>query len=310
MSWLTTLRLYAKLWSRYLTSFSSRLAATDPLLEFDGRLDDLVTRFTVTPVPRVLYHYTDLRGARGILTSRFFRATHSADTNDPHELRIGDGAFVAATTALLRHQWAECRKTAWGARVRFRSECVREVGDTFLACFTRRRSSYAHFRRFGPVAIGFARLNASCNEPPGQGSVLAAIRYSSDTVSRWLRKGLEDVAGALEEFVTIHGDDAEATKLARVAMLRMGAFANVLGKRAEFGREKEWRLAVIRDRSLPHQVRALGRRRRRRFVECDLAPGEIAEILVRRRYSGRLVPLIRSCLALNGYPAAIPIRVF
>jgi hypothetical protein len=203
------------------------------------------------PAPRILHHYTDALGLKGIVESGAVRATHIAYMNDASE-------YLHAVNLLL-DQIREAKKIRTNKdQLALLEHIYAPVADTkpehvppyFVACFSEKENSLNQWRAYGRgeggYSIGFS-TEFLMKALARHGAILAPALYDRDEQAKLTRSVLE---WALDEYPKIAEKQDAETKAAHLEnwahhlLWFAGGLAPIM-KNPAFEEENEWRVIYL-----------------------------------------------------------------
>jgi hypothetical protein len=137
------------------------VGAREKIKDFYAAGTTLVERFVrevnERPTPKMLYHYTDAAGLRGILESGILRFGDIFYMNDPSEMRHGIGtAFELLDDMAAEAQGQpELRNFARQFR-KILSSGIEVIAHYFVCCFSRNGNDLGQWRAYGANGYGYA----------------------------------------------------------------------------------------------------------------------------------------------------------
>lgn len=161
------------------------------------RPDDPVLNLVTTPIPSILWHYTDFEGFRGIVGSKSIRATNLKFLNDKEEF---EHAFLRSKRLLLDLiPIEEAARTMAGSLVIETFERIFTEGplsppnlSLFTASFTVHGDQLSQWRGYSRgsagVSLGFDLTNSRKFTAPATPVVFAPCIYSDQVKDSLLRK--------------------------------------------------------------------------------------------------------------------------
>lgn len=211
-------------------------------------------------LPSVLYHYTGPESFRRILETRRLLATHYEFTNDPTELRYGQGLVAEETRRTLAGlgpnvSWAE--PILHRVLAKIESEGFHDDMPTFVTCFSADGDNLGQWRAYAQdgrgYAIGFdTKKWEYINSNGSIGPVLVECRYDSTQMATEIAEQQQRILEEGAKLRTPAGSEAlnyEAHLEVEKALFLVGAFATLRMKDHGFRDEKEWRLVALPDES-------------------------------------------------------------
>ena len=254
------------------------------------------------PDDRLLFHYTDLDGLRGILAERSLRMSHSSTLNDPAELEYGKLLAIEVIERLLvDSELADVREFLRGLIGLVRS-IGNSIHDLFVTSFcedgdllsqwrgyTQRGSGYNLGFRFSEhTRYSSVKPLLESSKPPALRKVIYERLRQSELVEKYLR----GVIGAARA-ATKRGGDVLRTRLAGMQMTIQGTLTDLVlcFKSSSFSEEKEWRFfRLVMD---SHEPEAIGFNFTQNTIRpyrpvwlFDLANGTIGNFPLQRLTSG------------------------
>lgn len=216
-------------------------AKTDNLLsrltEARDQADQLVLKHLVQAhTPTVLYHYTNLEGANGIITGRKLWATNAGYMNDSSELLKGVQVFRDVAREIgLPHQFLT------GLFNQLRRE-------SYLTCFSEHGDLLSQWRAYCPnggVALGFS--------PRHEANFFLKVSYDMDLV-RELTRSICDLFAKAWSDTDIHDNEQYCDFWAKFADAFLPLCLRI--KDQGFEEEAEWRRSVTPESSAAIKVRS------------------------------------------------------
>ncbi|MGQ0662703.1 MAG: DUF2971 domain-containing protein [Pseudomonadota bacterium] len=159
---------------------------------------------TADPRAETIYHYTDVKGALGILTSGRFWVTERAHLNHPSEIKYGVDCAVTIAGELASASRSELRRGA-GRLLKNGLDAGLPAFGFYVASFRFNPDDLGQRRAYADegrgVALGFSS-GAFDQDAPGQ-TVLKppqtfALRYQREVLEKWQRRGIEQALALLE----------------------------------------------------------------------------------------------------------------
>lgn len=206
-----------------------------------------------------LYHYTDLEGLKGILTSRSFWFTHSSSFNDPSELVYGR-ALVADVLRALEDEESDSAARKFLRKLSNLSAGFEALGyNVYAVSFCESDNLLSQWRAYASRGQGFSigiRLTSDTvfyerlhNRNSATHVVLRRIVYDrreqADIVSRYVAAVLESVKKARTRRER-SGNIPEVWDSVVVMQTLNVLFDLMLSfKHPAFSEEREWRLIKV-----------------------------------------------------------------
>jgi hypothetical protein len=253
-------------------------------LALAGLFEGLVEQAYSGSMPDVLYHYTTMKGAEGILSSRRFWASTHECTNDNAELVSADSVIKEVGQTL--------RKTATGTAAavldlfldRYERLHVTQVMNVCLACFSLAKDDRDQWVKYGADGRGVCLGIRVLNEPGPQiyPSRLVAVDYSESSWRETLKANFEPICSVLGRAK----NSRENRELGVSALSRIAAFASIMAKQEQWAGEKEVRyVTLIVDENTASQIKEREiAGEKRRYLEVPVrAEGKrisLAEVII------------------------------
>ena len=311
---------------------------TDHLGKFDVFINDEMDRTGgeaehAGPPANTIYHYTDVKGALGILESGRFWLTERAHLNDPSEIKHGLGMAVgivenleAASPTVLRHLSTRLLKDGLDKAVLY--------FGFYVASFSFDPDDLGQWRAYSEegrgVALGFSSSafeKVAPNQPdPGVLNTFA-VRYDERLLGEYQQRGIECALDLLET-AELRGDFSRNQRIvvpwifARLGVLLV--WNSVMFKHPAYGHEREFRILLVGERETfsthPwHRVRERNGEivdyHERPFHPGISSPGVLTHIRVGPAAPEKLVAQLRGTVRSLGIPdpvidrSSIPFRV-
>ena len=215
---------------------------------------------------RLLYHYTDLDGLRGILSERSLRMSHSSTLNDPAELEYGKLLAIEVIEKLqVDSELQDVREF-----LRALIGQVRSIGNTihdlFVTSFCEDGDLLSQWRGYTHLGSGY-NLGFRFSEHTRYSSVkpllercqppeLRKVIYDRARQSELLEKYLLGVVGAVRA-ATKRGGDVLRARLGCMQMAVQSTLTELVlcFKSSSFSEEKEWRFfRLVMDSHEPETI--------------------------------------------------------
>jgi hypothetical protein len=209
-----------------------------------------------------LYHYTDWRGAEGILTSRQMWATAHGCTNDPAEIITCDDVILDVATRLQRTAPAGASATTLDLFLHGYRQQRHRTGSIlplYLLCFSEARDDAEQWRRYGDagrgICLGIPLVQEAKPESETYATQLVKVCYNENEMRKRLRVGFGNVSAVLayreaSREVKLHGLQA---------LMYVASIAAMTTKRHEWAVEQEVRLVVQADQELVQERQSRGK---------------------------------------------------
>ncbi len=283
------------------------------IAELEHQLDLIVADFHTATPPDVLYHYTKLQSARGILTSKEFWATIHRDMDDPAELDSAGDVIRAVATELR-----QCTPKEDDARVldmlldKYSEWKASEAFDSFLACFCSARDKVSQWRDYGDsgrgVCLGVKVIRdepAPAELPPIGGRVLLQVDYDPGSWRNRVKRKFMEVMSLRRRCLTTypHVDSGDSLVIAGVALQQIAAYAESFAKKPKFSKEEEWRIVGLAPAGAQCRSHQDGRAFAPLRVRVDGRLIALAEVIVGPDAPPSTEGEVHRLLAEVGYPS-------
>src|ERR1039458_1281657 len=232
------------------SSTDAPLAA--PLLEFLARWQGR-TASEQTPVPSLLFHYTDVSGLHGILNTAQLWATHAAYLNDRTELIHS----IQLVQQLMEHRNGSSQLDgplncpADDVMLQVMQNLYRYI-DIYTVCFCENGDLLSQWRAYGPqggYALGFAGGGVSVMVGPR--ITLVPVIYGEEEQRQCLSDLVADWRATFRD-VPPRESSPPVWGVGVLVFAEVFTLAAVAFKDAAFAEEREWRL-VYRRLQLPDE---------------------------------------------------------
>jgi hypothetical protein len=207
-----------------------------------------------------LYHYTTIKGLKGIIENRSLWLTHTSTLNDPTELKYGKELIISILSDQLLHEYDELLNKFIQALIGEINRFDEIMYNTYVACFCESATLLSQWRAYGHKGGGYNlgiefTSDTKFFSTPDQSEeeiyvILRKIIYNSKEqkalISGYISLVISYANDAIKYFKT-HNNKPEAWEL----MAAMEA-ANLLCdmmltfKNSVFSEENEWRLILVR----------------------------------------------------------------
>lgn len=229
----------------------------ETLDEFDLSLDEVVSNLFVHQCPDVLYHYTDWKGAEGILADQELWATAHHCMEDKDEFKTVDSVAVGVAAGLRNNLIARGSPASTShllttflqefAQERLSRRCV-----GYLTCFSSNRDDPELWDRFGDggrgLCLGIKNLRGEDGPKSGSnycGRTLVKVDYDPESWRLELESAFRQVCSLLSHFGSTPEELDVAWAIALSALFRCAAIAAICGKKPALSVEHEWRHVAI-----------------------------------------------------------------
>ena len=228
-------------------------AALDPALEKVSSAIAESRKHTQAALPKLLFHYTDSSGMRGILESSRLWATNYRFLNDASEIAYGMTLFESLVQARLKKGENDVVSEFLG-RTLHTANAFEGMFDCYITCFCERDDLLNQWRAYassgGGYALGFkakeiGRRGGKLH--PTQDFVLRKVVYNEELQKQLIAEVL-DLASRILGDATQAVSVADANSLiARCCQFVRTEVADYLFcfKHPAFAVEEEWRLCRI-----------------------------------------------------------------
>lgn len=204
----------------------------------------VLTCFQASP-HRILYHYTTLAGALGIIEDQKFWSTAHDCTNDEAELISATPTVIAVAKACREHATGAAATVLDIFLANYPNSMISEVGTVYLSCFSVARDDENQWPRYGDNGAGIC-LGLRVLEEPGprladRVSVMLEVDYSETSLRRSLRDAFEQICAALARAEISRNTCKEGLN----ALYRIAAYAAIKAKHDKWKDEQEVRHATL-----------------------------------------------------------------
>lgn len=237
------------------------------------------------PQADTIWHYTDVKGALGILESGRFWFTERAHLNDPSEVKHGLDLAVGIVEELAREASSQLRNVS----ARFLRDGLDRTLGTFgfyVGSFSFDSDDLGQWRAYADegrgVALGFSST-AFDNPSPESGIETPhtfTVRYDGSVLKEYQRRAVNRALNLLEEpelqdEISKHHETAVARIFTTLALLLI--WNSVMFKHPAYEHEKEFRVLHLGERK-DFEIRSFHRRRERQgeivdFLDLPIPPG-------------------------------------
>jgi hypothetical protein len=220
--------------------------------EISSALRDILAEIrSRTPLPKLLYHYTDAASVLGIAQSGVIRATHVAFMNDASE-------YLHAVKLLSNECHAMVGKCAQPLQAQILQKMISLLDDTstsnqypvFVACFSAAENSLNQWRAYsrgeGRFAIGFDRT-ALEESALRFGAGLAPVIYDDQEKLALVRRLLGWVLNIYPKRASAYSGGQQLTHMENwiTTLFVIAARLAPLLKDQSFAEEREWRIVYM-----------------------------------------------------------------
>jgi len=209
-----------------------------------------VNSFASDREPEILYHYTALHGAEGILTSRQVWATAQDCTDDQAELHSVDEIILTVARDLRSCFGSRAQDALTRFLDHYTTSHVTNLASHSLACSSEAKDKESQWRCYADQGRGLCLgIRLRWEEKPPDGNPLCRwlrVDYSQDSWKARLRKYFSDVCLRLNATSPKNVTDAQhALGIALNALYRIAALASLSAKKAKWASEEEWRIVTF-----------------------------------------------------------------
>jgi hypothetical protein len=288
----------------------------EPLENFKKTIDAEMERIRgttggATSLPDTIYHYTDVRGALGILTAGGFWFTERTHLNDTSEIKYGIDSAVKVISA------SEVNLNS-GRKDQFAMSLRKGLDDSlpkfgiYVGSFTAANDDLGQWRNYADegrgVALGFARtaFDHTASECDGLTQFgRYSIRYGDDAITQELRTSVD------EALKLLNGQDLDFEKEVAKKLAVLVLYASLLFKHVAYSHEKEFRVLVVdnRDQIGKHKLHRTRERLREivDYLDCPFRPplhqgGVLTHIRIGPAASKQLMPQFCKTIGSLGIP--------
>jgi hypothetical protein len=183
----------------------------------------------VSPHP-ILYHYTSLAGAKGILEKQIFRSSAHDCTNDDAELNSANAIVIEVAKA--------CRQSAKGTAAKvldiflenYPDSMFADLRTVYLSCFSIARDDENQWKDYGDKGFGICiGIRVLEEKPVNSADVVSSqfeVEYSEIALRRWMDEWFKTVCSALAGYPPLDNNLEEGLS----ALYRIAAFASIRTK--------------------------------------------------------------------------------
>jgi Protein of unknown function (DUF2971) len=198
-----------------------------------------------SPYP-VLYHYTSLAGALGIVSGQRFWSTAHDCTNDTAELVSAHSIIIeVAQTLRQRYTSGITAKILDTFIENYATSSIDQKRTIYLSCFSVARDDTSQWREYGDRGNGICLGIRILEEPPPKNpdvvSTLVEVEYSEASLREWLVQTFEQICATLSRSQFTPNNCEEGLS----AFYRIAAFASIRAKHEEWKRELEVRHVTV-----------------------------------------------------------------
>lgn len=211
----------------------------------DLSIEQCANRLFSRQLPKILYHYTGIDGAKGIIRSNSLWGTCLADQRkDANELRDAIQLIGDEVKTLSSKELPPLSKEIFG--------CVSELLDSrrhisFISCFCDDGDSQHHWHEYGDYRFGILSgqlLDLRCRDLRAH-HWLQPVIYDREILRSSIRECFEQIVEAQAKYITGHYGGPLMTGMARqaardIAQLLIRIATSV--KNDRFADDREWRL--------------------------------------------------------------------
>ncbi len=260
----------------------------------EGVVNSFAAQIEKEPPPKMIYHYTNDIGLRGIIETGKLWFTDIFNQNDPSELRHGLNPAVEILEAEAAKGMPEAKLFADHVAKMLRGG-IEQTAHYFVCCFSKADDDLGQWRAYADngrgYAIGFdARMleSAFAEAKPGPGNMTFPITYGEVELREMYRQIISEViplvslprgkklkSNVINEYMT------ELSVSLCVPILR----ASLFFKHKAYGNEQEYRFLQLFDKGpivpdLKHRGRPYSLLRYREFDWRSAAPDSLKTIML------------------------------
>jgi len=286
--------------------------------EFQTILQEASRENSTDSVPEVLFHYTSLDGAMGIIESNSIHASDIRYLNDSLEHQFAWRLIQEIARGLDGSAQHELTREMLRHVVRLPGTQLSFSGGAFVCSFSVQPDLLSQWRAYGDdgrgVALGFSTSpGLSAVGADGRNLPFRRVLYERSEQLSVLRPYVEDIVRTADESAQKRGDSVRDDAVS--TMLALAALRGATIKNPAFSEECEWRTVVGYPGALAPLALTKVRRARVGLVPyCTLCMNgdskgrslPLKEIVVGPRVDGLQLNALRTYLATHGYEAAMP----
>ena len=213
------------------------------------------------PIPKILYHYTDVTGVKGIIESQSLWATSINFLNDPDELVYGlDVIIDSIESSKLSKSFSTAMWALLDVSKKMILEGESETSNTYVISFCEEQEILGQWRLYGRNGLGYCLgiefhpdlLLGAIPEDASIGNFGVVnfpkpILYNKDNQIKYLSKIFEAIDCFLLEFFDTTGVGKDSKRKFQIyTSIVHYTIDHLLPyiKKPEFNEEREWRIVV------------------------------------------------------------------
>jgi Protein of unknown function (DUF2971) len=236
---------------------NSHSSTRDPL-PLDRMFDQVKRPRPLGSAPRVLYHYTSMAGAKGILSIQQFWATAHYCTNDPAELSSADSIVVEVARELHHNASGTAARVLDLFASTYSRSHIAKSTTACLVCFSLSRDDEEQWRKYGDNGRGIC-LGVPVLDEPGpqdQPSALLKVDYSEESCRQTVRAEFAKICDSLSYVENLPKNvQSGFVQWGLSALNRQAAFVSMSAKHVGWAVEQEYRLVTLVSRNAKAQLK-------------------------------------------------------
>jgi hypothetical protein len=211
-------------------------------------LDSVVNRSYQHRPVKVLYHYTDWGGARGIISNQHIWETAHDCVNDDHELESAHEVILEVAHKLLRKSGGAATRSLYHFIQAYERLKISKMKTVYMACFSSARDDEYQWKNYAAdgrgLCLGIRVLNEAVPISDIMASALLEVDYSQESWKKYIQTSFKKICASLSRYKPTSQNIQEGTS----ALFRIAAFTAIRAKKAKWAPEQEFRhVTIIRD---------------------------------------------------------------
>lgn len=204
----------------------------------------VLKRHQCSPHP-VLYHYTNLAGAKGILESQVFRSSAHDCTNDDAELKSANSIVIEVARTYRKGAKRTAAKVLDLFLENYPDSMFANLRVVYLSCFSVARDDESQWKNYGDDGFGICLGIRVLDEKPVKSAAVVSsqfrVEYSESTLRRWIDDWLKEMCAALDGYPPLYSNLEQGLS----AIYRIAAFASITKKAERWQSEQEVRYVTF-----------------------------------------------------------------
>lgn len=211
-------------------------------------LDSIVNSSYKHKPVKVLYHYTDWGGARGIISNQHIWETAHDCVNDDHELESAHGVILEEAHKLLRKSGGAATRSLYHFIEAYKRLKISNMKKVYMACFSSARDDEYQWKNYAAdgrgLCLGIRVLNETVPISEIMASALLEVDYSEASWKKYIQTSFKKICASLSQYQPTPQNIHEGTS----AFFRIAAFTAMRAKKPKWAPEQEFRhVTIIRD---------------------------------------------------------------